>query len=72
MQLKERSSIDRRSGDDRRKFPILKKLFAADPHHRETTDRRSTNERREGWVRLTKWSSMNLSKLKISKFLKPY
>ncbi len=72
MHLKDRSSIDRRSGDDRRKFPILKRLFAADPHHRETKDRRSPNERREGWVRMTKWSSMNLSKLKISKFLKPY
>jgi len=72
VDFKERSSLDRRSGDDRRKFPILKRLFAADPHHRETTDRRSPNERREGWVRMTKWSSMNLSKLKISKFLKPF
>lgn len=72
MNLKNRSSIDRRSGNDRRKFPLLKKLFAADPHHRRNTDRRSADERRSGWVRTTKWSSMNLLELKISKFLKPY
>ena len=72
MDHENRSSIDRRSGNDRRKFPILKKLFAADPHHRGATDRRTATERRAGWVRLTKWSSKNLSELKISKFLKPY
>ncbi len=72
MSLQNRSSIDRRSGNDRRKFPILKKLFAADPHHRDEADRRTDDERRNGWVRMTKWSSMNLSELKISKFLKPY
>ena len=72
MTLQNRSSIDRRSGNDRRKFPVLKKLFTADPHQRNTADRRTSHERREGWVRMTKWSSMNLSELKISRFLKPF
>ena len=72
MNLQNRSSIDRRSGNDRRKFPLLKRLFTADPHHRDVKDRRRASERRNGWVRMTKWSSMNLSELKISKFLKPY
>ena len=72
MNLQNRSSIDRRSGNDRRKFPILKKLFTADPKRRIDSDRRKAPERRDGWVRTTKWSSMNLLELKISKFLKPY
>jgi hypothetical protein len=32
-------------------------------------DRRSQEERRDGWVRISKWSSANLPDLKISKFL---
>lgn len=72
MNLRNRSSIDRRSGNDRRKFPVLKKLFGTDPHHRSDSDRRSAGERRNGWVRTTKWSSTNLLELKISKFLKPF
>jgi hypothetical protein len=33
-------------------------------------DRRSQEERRDGWVRISKWSSVNLHGLKISKYLK--
>ena len=33
-------------------------------------ERRSREERRDGWVRINKWSSVNLHVLKISKFLK--
>jgi hypothetical protein len=32
-------------------------------------DRRFQEERRDGWVRINKWSSVNLHVLKISKFL---
>ncbi|MDA8138829.1 MAG: hypothetical protein M0036_09265 [Desulfobacteraceae bacterium] len=67
-----RSMQDRRSGKDRRKLQLVKQLFARDTHHRNLEPRRSTDERRQGWVRLTKWSSVDLERFKISKYLKPY
>jgi hypothetical protein len=64
-----RSKIERRSGKDRRKKISLSRLFYNGPERREINDRRSQPERRDGWVRLSKWSSVNLADLKISKFL---
>lgn len=72
MNENDRSIKDRRCGKDRRKFPTLKQFFAKDPGQRQSDQRRVEPERRNGWVRLTKWSSIDLKKYKISKFLKPY
>jgi hypothetical protein len=32
-------------------------------------DRRSQEERRDGWIRISKWSSVNLQDLKIGKYV---
>ena len=62
---------ERRTGKDRRKIFRLKRFFYNGPERRNTLrDRRSQDERRDGWVRTNKWSSVNLHDLKISKFLK--
>jgi hypothetical protein len=67
-----RSVKDRRGGKDRRKLQLVKQLFARDTHHRSPQPRRKQDERRAGWVRLTNWSSVDLERFKISKYLKPY
>ncbi|MFZ1985677.1 MAG: hypothetical protein WAU91_14760 [Desulfatitalea sp.] len=72
MNENDRSINDRRCGKDRRKFPSLKQFFAKDTGQRHSDQRRVEPERRTGWVRLTKWSSIDLKKYKISKFLRPY
>ena len=72
MNLQHRAPCDRRSGAERRRFPRLKRIFAGNPGKRKVGDRRRQSERRAGWVRTAKWSSMDLSTLKISKFLKPF
>jgi hypothetical protein len=65
-----RSKIERRSGKDRRKKIILNRLFYHGQEKRSLKARRFKVERRDGWVRLGKWSSVYLGDLKISKFLK--
>jgi hypothetical protein len=64
-----RSKIERRSGKDRRKKIGLNRLLYKGPERREINDRRSQSERRNGWVRFSKWSSVNLADLKIAKYL---
>lgn len=71
MTAKRRSMQDRRSGKDRRRFSAVKQLFRGAPRQRAPVERRQRAERRSGWVRLTKWSSVYLKRLKISKFLDP-
>ncbi|KJS28843.1 MAG: hypothetical protein VR64_22715 [Desulfatitalea sp. BRH_c12] len=71
METQRRSMHDRRSGEERRKFSALKQLFRRNPDSRNPVNRRKTSERRNGWVRFTKWSSVYLKDLKIAKFLKP-
>ena len=66
---KMRSKIERRSGKDRRKKINLSRFFYNGPERRKLNDRRIQEERRDGWVRLSKWSSVQLADLKISKFL---
>ena len=62
---------DRRTGKDRRRFFCLHRFFYKGPERRKALkDRRSQEERRDGWVRISKWSSVNLHGLKISKYLK--
>ena len=64
-----RTFLDRRSGTDRRTAKVG--LFARGRFKRRRGDeRRSRNERRKGWVRVDKWSSVQLERLKIAEFLK--
>jgi hypothetical protein len=62
---------ERRTGKERRKIFGLHRLVFKGPERRYALeDRRSQEERRHGWVRINKWSSVNLRELKISKYLK--
>ena len=62
---------ERRTGKDRRRVFSLHRFFYKGPERRKTLrDRRSHKERRDGWVRINKWSSVNLHDLKISRYLK--
>ena len=65
-----RAPSERRSGQDRRKIFSLHRFFYKGPERRKALhDRRSQDERRDGWVRISKWSSAKLHDLKISKYL---
>jgi hypothetical protein len=64
-----RSSIDRRSGKDRRSSISLARWTYQGPERRVLIKRRSAEERRSDWVRINKWSSICLSEYKISKYL---
>ena len=64
-----RDSFDRRSGKDRRRIISFHRLFYRGTERRAIQDRRSQEERRSGWVRINKWSSVHLSDLKIAKYL---
>lgn len=72
MNEQDRSIRDRRCGKDRRRFPTIKQFLMRAPENRNSDQRRVSQERRTGWVRFTKWASLDLSKYKISRFLKPY
>ena len=62
---------ERLTGKDRRKIFELHRLFYKGPENRKALeDRRSQKERRDGWIRISKWSSVNLRDLKISKYFK--
>ena len=62
---------DRRSTKDRRRRRSyhLARLAYRGSERRGRQDRRSQAERRAGWVRVTKWSSVYLKHLTISKYL---
>ncbi|UCE56766.1 MAG: hypothetical protein JSV31_15360 [Desulfobacterales bacterium] len=65
-----RAFSERRTGKDRRRIFNLHRFFYKGHERREVLqDRRSQEERRDGWVRISKWSSMKLHDLKISKYL---
>jgi hypothetical protein len=68
--MQTRSNLDRRSGTDRRKLVYLKRLLRKEVEKRSGKERRSKFEPRQGWVRVDRWSSVYLEKLKIAKFLK--
>ena len=66
-----RSPVDRRSGKERRKiFNRITFFLKGGVERRRVKERRSEDERRRGWVRVDKWSSVFLKNLMISKFLK--
>ena len=64
-----RSMADRRSGKDRRKILSLRRFRYKGSERRAPRDRRSKIERRDGWVKIGKWSSVKLQDLKIAKYL---
>ena len=66
MSAENRSCVDRRSGKDRRKFINFHRFFYRGLDKR-TANRRFAAERRDGWVRISKWSSVYLWDLKIAK-----
>jgi hypothetical protein len=70
MLMPKRSYVDRRSGKDRRRRFSFNRFFYRGLEKRNLKERRSKAERRDGWVMVSKWSSVYLWDLKISKFLK--
>jgi len=64
-----RSGVDRRTGKDRRRAHNLGRFLYTGGKNRRNRERRSRVERRAGWVRMSKWSSVFLRDLKIAKFL---
>jgi len=69
MDRVKRSFSDRRSGKDRRKILNLRHLRYKGSDRRTLMDRRSKIERRDGWVKIGKWSSVKMQDLKIAKYL---
>ena len=64
------SNIERRSGKDRRRIFNHGHFRFGRAARKNLLEQRSQAERRAGWVRVNKWSSVYLSDLKIAKFLK--
>jgi hypothetical protein len=61
---------ERRNAKDRRRIFSLHRFFYKGPERRKAlNDRRVQEERRDGWIRVSKWSSAKLHDLKISKYL---
>ena len=59
-----RSSIDRRSGFDRRKVHDLDHFQQGGMERRSWKERRSKEERRKNWVRGAEWASVFVSNLR--------
>ena len=68
----ERAVTERRSGKDRRRFFSLGRLRYKGLERRVQKDRRSRQERRVGYVKIGKWSSVKMQDLKLAKFLYPH
>jgi hypothetical protein len=66
----DRAFMERRSGKERRRRMQIQRFFFKGLERRGTNDRRENEERRRGWIRVSKWSSAPLAELKIAKFLK--
>ena len=64
-----RATSERRSGKDRRSFFNIHRLIYNGQERRANESRRLQGERRAGWVRINKWSSVNLQDLKISRYV---
>lgn len=72
MFLIERASRERRSGKDRRRIFSLDRLRYKGPERRLQQDRRSQQERRDGYVKISKWSSVKIQDLKLAKYLQSH
>lgn len=68
----DRAFIERRSGRDRRRKIRFENFFFRGSERRKACDRRNRQERRSGWIRISKWSSAPLARLKLGKFLKKF
>jgi hypothetical protein len=66
----ERTFQERRSGKGRRKFFSLGRFRHKGLEQRTQKDQRSQQERREGYIKIGKWSSVKMQDLKLAKFLK--
>ena len=69
MFSKERGFFDRRFGKDRRRNISLHRFLYKGPERRTMQNRRLQAERRNGWVRIDKWSSVEIQGLKIAKYI---
>jgi 23S rRNA A2030 N6-methylase RlmJ len=69
MDMLKRSFSDRRADKDRRRILSLHRLRYKGSERRMLRDRRSQIERRDGWVKIGKWSSVKMQDLKIAKYL---
>lgn len=69
MPAVKRISTERRTGKGRRKIFSLHRFFYNGSERRDLKDRRTNTERRDGWVRIGKWSSVKMQDLKIAKYL---
>lgn len=65
----ERAAIDRCSTVDRRVVYDLDYFQKGGIERRKGKNRRSHQERRNDWIRISKWTSMNIRDLKIEEFL---
>jgi hypothetical protein len=59
--------IDRRSGVDRRKAHKLEYFLQGGAERRSFRERRLSEERRSGWVRVGDWCSVRLESLEAGK-----
>ena len=57
-----RSPVDRRSGEDKRKRYSLDYFTDGGDERRKGKERRQSEERRGGWARVYKWCSVFLGK----------
>lgn len=60
MAGKKRSGLDRRNGKDRRQTYDLDYFLKNGEERRRYVDRRWRKEMRSGWIRVTKWSSIDV------------
>jgi hypothetical protein len=67
----QRASSERRSGKDRRRTFSLQRFLYKGSERRVQKDRRSRQERRDGWIRIDRWSSVKMRDLKLAKYLHP-
>ena len=58
-EIRKRSKLDRRSGEDRRKaYNLDYFLLKNGIERRKKLERRKSSERRSGWVRINEWYSV--------------
>lgn len=67
MLMVRRSDMDRRSGEDRRREYDLDYFSNGGVERRNWKEQRSNEERRVGWTRVSKWSSVSQKALKARK-----
>ena len=53
-----RSGLDRRTGEERRERVVLDHFAEEPAERRKFTERRTKGEMRDGWVRVSRWSSV--------------